>query len=93
MLDWKFPQVIDEYYDVIFGMCYDVTHNAKAARLATWNCFMDVAEYIKPRHSYEDVVFLAILSCTNFIMRKWREDHLDRLSPPVIKVDKKDFLY
>lgn len=93
MLDWKFSQVFDEYYDTIFGMCYDVTHDAEAARIAVLDCFMEVAAHMKPRHSYDDVVFLTILSCINFILRRWHENPLEHFSLPIIKVDKKDFLY
>lgn len=89
MLDWKFPQVCDEYYDVLYGMCYDVTHDADASRIAAFDCLMEVAEYMKPTHDYEDAVLIAILAGINFVIRKWHENHLDELSPPVIEVDKR----
>lgn len=89
MLGWKFSQVCDEYYDVLYGMCYDVTHDVAEARRAALDCLMDVATYMKPRHKYDDIVLLALSSGTNFLFRKWRENHLDRFSPPVIEVDKR----
>ena len=88
MLEWKFSQVCDEYYEVLLGMCYDVTHDMEVARHEALNCLMDAAKYMRPDHSYDSVATIAFASCTNFLLRKWRENHLDQLSPPTIVVDK-----
>ncbi len=93
MLDWKFPQVCYEYFDVLCGMCYAITQDEEEAQREALNCILEVAKHIKPRHSYEDVTKIALFSGTNFLFRRWHDDHLDQFSPPVIKVDKKDFLY